>query len=73
MEWVPVVFVIFKTAALALAMFFAIKWHYDQARNERRSVLRVGGVMATIFMLSVMAVVFFAFFLSSMLGLDLGF
>jgi hypothetical protein len=72
MDWVPVVFVIFKAAALGLAMFFAIKWHYDQTKKgERRAALLTGGKMAAAFMLALLAVGLIAFFLSSMLGLDL--
>lgn len=72
MDWVPVVFVIFKAAALGLAMFFAIKWHYDQGKKgERRTLLRTGGTMAAVFVLALLAVGLFAFVLSSMLGLDL--
>jgi hypothetical protein len=39
MEWVPVVFIIFKVIVLGTGMFLSIKWHYDkdkQKKNERR-------------------------------------
>lgn len=72
MDWVPVVFVTFKVAALATAMFFAIKWHYDRAAvGERRAVLSAGGKMAAVFALAVLGVGLVAFVLSSKLGLDL--
>jgi hypothetical protein len=34
MDWVPVVFITFKVLALGTAMFFAIKWHHDQATSS---------------------------------------
>ena len=37
MDWVPLVFIVFKVAVFGTGMFFAIKWHYDQgmkAKNE---------------------------------------
>lgn len=74
MDWVPVVFVAFKVLALGLAMFFAIKWHYDQGeKGETRAVLRTGGKMTAVFVLAVLGVGLFAFFLGGMLGLDLSF
>jgi heme A synthase len=74
MDWVPVVFVTFKVLALGIAMFFAIKWHYDQGeKRERRAALRTGGTMAAVFVLAVLAVGFMAFTLGRMLGLDLSF
>jgi len=34
-------------------MFFAIKWHYDQGeKGETQAMLRTGGKMAAVFMLS---------------------
>lgn len=33
MDWVPIVFGIFKLGALGTAMFFAIKWHYDKDKE----------------------------------------
>ena len=35
MDWVPVVFGVFKFIVLCTCMFFAIKWHYDQAKKEK--------------------------------------
>jgi formate-dependent nitrite reductase membrane component NrfD len=72
MDWVPIVFVTFKLLALGIAMFFAIKWHYDRGeKGDRRAVLRAGGKMAAVFALAVLGVGLIAFVLSSMLGLDL--
>jgi hypothetical protein len=74
MDWVPVVFVTFKVLALGTAMFFAIKWHYDQGeKRERRALLRTGGKMAAIFVLALLGVGLVAFVLSRMVGLDLSF
>lgn len=74
MDWVPITFLIFKLGALGIAMFFAIKWHYDQGeKGQGRAFLRMGGKMAGIFVLAVAGVGLFAFALSRMLGLDLGF
>lgn len=74
MDWVPIVFVTFKVLALGIAMFYAIKWHYDQVEKvERRVLLRTGGKMAAAFVLALLAVGLLAFFLSRMLGLDLSF
>ena len=74
MDWVPVVFVTFKVLVLGAGMYFAIKWHYDQGENgERGAVLRTGGKMAVVFVLSLLCVGLFAFVLSRMVGLDLSF
>ena len=35
MEWIPIVFIVFKATILFTGMFFAIKWHYDQDRKEK--------------------------------------
>jgi hypothetical protein len=72
MDWVPVVFVTFKLLALGIAMFFAIKWHYDRAeKGDTRAVLRTGGMMAAVFAVAVIGVGLAAFVLSKKLGLDL--
>lgn len=33
MDWVPIVFGAFKLVVLGVAMFFAIKWHYDKDKE----------------------------------------
>ncbi|PQP01703.1 hypothetical protein C5614_00005 [Massilia phosphatilytica] len=76
MDWIPVVFVVFKFLVLGTGMFFAIKWHYDQGKKgkekERSAVLRAGGKVAAVFMLLLVGLGFVTFALARMLGLDLG-
>ena len=75
MDWFPIVFVTFKVLVLGTGMFFAIKWHYDQGTKEKerdmRVVLRAGGKITAIFVLSLLVLGFVTFVLSRMLGLDL--
>ncbi|WP_081768990.1 hypothetical protein [Herbaspirillum sp. RV1423] len=77
MDWIPVVFVTFKVLVLGTGMFFAIKWHYDQGKKEtekeRRAVLRAGGKVAAVFVLSLLGLGLVTFALSRTLGLDLTF
>ena len=77
MEWIPLVFVIFKGLVLGTGMFFAIKWHYDQGKKgkveERRAVLRASGKVAAIFIVALLVVGLVTFVLARTLGLDLGF
>jgi uncharacterized protein YqhQ len=76
MEWIPLVFVTFKVLVLGTGMFFAIKWHYDQAKKEKgkekekRAVLRAGGKVAAVFVLSLLGLGLFTFVLIRMLGVD---
>jgi hypothetical protein len=71
MDWVPVVFIVFKAFVLCTGMFFAIKWHYDQDRKQRIAVLRAGGKVAAVFALLLLGLLLLTFGLSRMLGLDL--
>jgi hypothetical protein len=72
MNWVPIVFATFKVVALGCAMYFAVKWHYDQGeKGTTRALLQTGGKMAALFLVALAAVGLIAFFLSRMLGLDL--
>ena len=75
MEWIPAVFVTFKVLVLGTGMFFAIKWHYDQGRRgkEARAVLRAGGKVGAIFVLSLAGLGLVTFVLIRMLGMDLSF
>jgi len=77
MDWVPIVFVTFKVLVLGTGMFFAIKWHYDQGKKgkeiEQRAVLRAGGKVAAVFVLSLLGLGLATFAFASRLGLDLTF
>jgi hypothetical protein len=64
---------VFKFLALGTGMFFAIKWHYDQGKKERRAALRAGAKLGAVFVLSLLGVGLITFFLCRTLGLDLGF
>lgn len=35
-DWFPIVFIVFKVVVLGTGMFFAIKWHHDQAKKDER-------------------------------------
>ena len=75
MEWIPIVFVVFKVLVLGTGMFFAIKWQYDQGKKgkkiENRAVLRAGAKVAAVFVLSLLVVGLVAFFLVRTLHLNL--
>ena len=77
MDWIPVVFVIFKGLVLCTGMFFAVKWHYDQGKkgkvqqDEQRAVLRATGKVAVAFVLALVVLWLATAFLSRVLGLDL--
>ena len=78
MDWVPIVFVTFKVLVFGTGMFFAIKWHYDQGKKEKgkekqRAVLRAGGKVVAVVVLSLLGLSLLTFDLSRMLGLDLTF
>ena len=77
MDWIPIVFVIFKALVLGTGMFYAIKWHYDQGKKgkiaERRAVLRAGGKVAALFLLSLLGLGLVTFALIRVLGMDLTF
>ena len=79
MEWIPVFLVTFKVLVFGTGMFYAIKWHYDQGKKEKeiekenRAVLRAGGKVAAVFVLSLLGLVLVTFVLGRTLGLDLAF
>jgi uncharacterized protein YqhQ len=78
-DWIPVFLVAFKVLVLGTGMFFAIKWHYDQAKKEKdkekqkRAVLRAAGKVAAVFVLSLLGLGLVTFALLRMLGNDLTF
>lgn len=41
MDWVPIVFIVFKVAVFGTGMFFAIKWHYDQGKKAKNGASRL--------------------------------
>ncbi len=76
MEWVPTVFIAFKVIVLAIGMFLAVKWHYDQARKNngpasQRAVLRTTVIVSVLFVLLVIGLVMLTLRVGTMLGLDL--
>jgi hypothetical protein len=75
MDWFPIVFGTFKVVALAIGMFFAIKWHYDQGRkdNASRVAVRTIGKVAALFLLALFGLGFATFTLARKLGMDLTF
>jgi len=73
MDWIPIVFVVFKGLVLVTGMFFAIKWHYDQEMKkgkEKREVLRTGGKLAVVFVLALAGLGILTFVLVRVLGLE---
>ncbi len=44
MDWVPIVFIVFKVAVFGTGMFFAIKWHYDQGKKAKEEARKRQGV-----------------------------
>lgn len=73
-DWVPIVFVTFKVLVFGTAMFFAIKWHYDQGKKKgasRRELLIASGKIVAVFTLLLLCVLLFTFGLATMLGMDL--
>ena len=77
MDWFPIAAGTFKVVALCIGMFFAIKWHYDQGKKEkdkeqeRRKVLRAAGLIAALFMVSLLVLGLLTYVLATKLGLDL--
>jgi hypothetical protein len=72
-DWIPVVFVVFKFIVLGTGMFFAVKWHYDQQKKgkDMRAVLRASGKVALVFVVLLLVVGFVTFALVKALGMDL--
>lgn len=73
MDWIPVVLVTFKLLVFATGMFFAIKWHYDQSKQAKgtRVVLSVGAIVAAVFVLLTIGIVFGTLAFAKWLGMDL--
>jgi hypothetical protein len=75
MDWVPVVFVVFKALVFCTGMFYAIKWHYDQEKSKKdmRTVLRTSAILGAMFVLLAVGMVFATFAFAKWLGIDLNF
>lgn len=73
MDWVLIVFVLFKSLVFATGMYFAIKWHYDREKAwaDRRALLRMGAKFVAVFMLSLLVLLILTFGLARSLGMDL--
>jgi heme/copper-type cytochrome/quinol oxidase subunit 2 len=75
MDWIPIVFVMFKLLVLGTGMFFAIKWHYDQGKKgkktDTRALLRTAVMVAAGFVVLLAVVGFATFKFAMMLGIDL--
>jgi len=75
MDWIPIGLVIFKVVVLAIGMFYAIKWHYDQGKKgkvtDRRALLRTTGMVAVAFVLALLVLVQLTLAVSRMIGLDM--
>lgn len=72
MDWVPVVFIIFKIVVLGSGMFFAVKWHYDQDKNAQKGgVIIAVGKIGALLVVSLLGLLFFTFTIARMIGLDL--
>ncbi|HAY49653.1 MAG: hypothetical protein CMO04_04305 [Thalassospira sp.] len=74
MDWVPIAFETFKVTALLVAMFFAIKWRYDEGEKQgRQAALRASAKVAVAFVVALVAVGFVAYYISTKLGLNLSY
>ena len=73
MDWVLILFVVFKGLVFITGMYFAIKWHYDREKKglDRRALLRASGKIAALFVLLLVVLLFLTFGLARMLGMDL--
>ena len=70
-DWIPVVFVVFKVLMFGTGMFFAIKWHYDQDKKDRRAVLRRAGIVMGILVLLFLLLGGLTYLMVRTFGLDL--
>jgi hypothetical protein len=72
-EWVLIVFVLFKAVVFIAGMVLAIKWHYDREKHTAgaRLLLRTGAKYIAVFALLLAVVLGFTFGLARMLGMDL--
>lgn len=74
MDWVLIVFVLFKGLVFVAGMVFAIKWHYDKERKkgtDPRALLRMAGKLGAVFVVLLVVLLALTFGLARMLGMDL--
>lgn len=73
MEWVLIVFVLFKAVVFVAGMFLAIKWHYDREKQAAGGgvLLRTGAKYVGLFAVLLAVVLGFTFGLARLLGMDL--
>lgn len=73
MDWVLIVFVLFKSLVFVTGMYLAIKWHYDREKKwvDRRALLRMGAQFVAVFVLLLLVLLILTFKLARMLGMDL--
>lgn len=73
MDWVLIVFVLFKGLVFVTGMYFAIKWHYDQEKKwaDARALLGMGAKFVAVFVLSLLALLILTFGLAGSLGMNL--
>ncbi len=72
-DWVPVVFIVFKVLVFGTCMFFAIKWHYDQGgkKMDKRALLITAAKLGSAFLLALVVLLCLTFALARHLGMDL--
>ena len=73
MDWVLIVFVLFKGVVFVTGMYFAIKWHYDREKKwaGRRALLSMGAKFVAVFVLLLLVLLILTFGLARTLGMDL--
>lgn len=73
MDWVLIVFVLFKGLIFVTGMVFAIKWHYDREKQwaDRRALLRMSAKLGAVFVLLLGVLLALTFGLARTLGMDL--
>lgn len=73
MDWVLIVFVLFKAVIFVTGMYFAIKWHYDREKAwvDRRALMGMGARCVAVFVLLLLVLLTLTFRLARALGMDL--
>ena len=72
-DWVLIVFVLFKGLVFITGMYFAIKWHYDREKQwgDRRALLGASAKFGAVFVLLLVVLLVLTFGLARGLGMDL--